>query len=80
MNWAYQKDESELQFKKHSRDTRGYFAIAVINDGSVIEYSQEIVERNPFLVHGFIAWSAWCILALVQLASARYLKVFWKLN
>ena len=29
-------------------------------------------------VHGYFMWAAWGLLGLLQLASGRYLKCFWK--
>jgi hypothetical protein len=44
--------------------------------GSVID-----LNETPFFVyHGWLMWTSWGILGLVQLLSNRYLKAFWLIN
>ena len=33
-----------------------------------------------FVVHGWVLWSAWCLISVLQLATARYLKHLWQMS
>lgn len=33
-----------------------------------------------YLKHGWLMWASWGILALLQVISNRYFKVFWRFN
>lgn len=35
---------------------------------------------KPALIHGWIMWAAWGILGFIQLASNRYMKMFWMVH
>lgn len=37
-------------------------------------------DFSIYLKHGWLMWAAWGILGLIQLASNRYLKMFWRVN
>jgi hypothetical protein len=37
-------------------------------------------DFSIYLKHGWLMWAAWGILGFIQIASNRYLKIFWKVN
>jgi hypothetical protein len=57
---------------------RGYWGIIVRGDGAVVLSND--VPFDFFELHGFMMWSAWGVLGLVQLFTNRYLKlgIGWK--
>lgn len=49
-------------------------AITIHQDGSITESG----VSDVYFIHGILLWVAWGILGLLQLASNRYLKHYWK--
>jgi hypothetical protein len=47
----------------------------VINPDGTITFIQSNIL---YIVHGYVLWFAWGILGFMQIASSRYLKVYWK--
>ena len=54
--------------------THGYWGIKIGTDGTILE--DDPVNFNK--IHGFLMWTAWGVLGLVQLVSNRYFKVYWR--
>lgn len=48
--------------------------------GGFIDLRSEILGYNILLLHGWLLWLAWGVLGFVQIASVRWLQVYFKLN
>ena len=60
----------------YHKDGHGYWNIQINNDGTVTEII--VTPFNFHKFHGFMMWAAWGIFGLIQLATNRYLKVYWR--
>ena len=50
------------------------------NDGGLIDIRAELIGYNIMYLHGWLLWTVWSVLGLVQIASVRYMQGFVKLN
>jgi hypothetical protein len=49
-------------------------------DSIDLEYGMEHDKVDFYTYHGWFLWGAWGMMGLLQIASSRYLKVFWQYN
>ena len=49
-------------------------------NGTLTGEVADVTGQLAIQIHGWALWAAWGILGLVQIASNRYLKVFWKVH
>ena len=68
-------DDSKIRFHNNGF---GYWGFRIRGDGTFEEPDGSNFDFYKF--HGFMMWAAWGIFGLVQLASNRYLKVYWRLS
>lgn len=79
MYYAYATTLNPLGLAYHGlRPYFGFFAIEIASDGSVTENLETFNYFEFYTFHGWLAWAAWGFLALVQVISNRYLKMYWK--
>jgi hypothetical protein len=79
MIYSYRTKDSNI----NSFHNGGYgtFAIKINSAFSVEEVGSYNNEKVPFEVyHGWLMWTAWGVLGMIQLLSNRYLRVYWKIN
>ncbi len=50
------------------------------DSGEITELSSDDDSFDFFKLHGWMMWTAWGLLSLIQIISNRYLKMYWHLN
>ena len=79
MIWAYLT--SWAAFTYHGNN-RGKFTMRIPTSGVVNGGGASDGNRNLdfFFIHGWLMWAAWTVFGLIQVASNRYLKPFWRVS
>ncbi|CDW84971.1 cytochrome b5-like heme steroid binding domain containing protein [Stylonychia lemnae] len=86
MIYAFRQFESSesVTLKYHGGDNRGIFKIFVDLSGGISDASGEGYSEDDsfdfYVYHGWLMWVSWGLFGLIQLASNRYLKMYWKVN
>lgn len=75
------RNDQTGDFTKHNSFPQ-FFSIYISEDGDVSDGGGGggDYDFSIYLKHGWLMWAAWGILGLLQFASMRYLKVFWRVN
>jgi hypothetical protein len=79
--WAFRDYaiDEEVVMKYHGRVNRGVIGIEITKDLGVR------ASKNPeawdfYKTHGWLMFLSWQILGLLQIASNRWLKAYWRIN
>ena len=73
MIWAFSEDRGS--FVNH-QSNYGPFALDINENGTISLTTPK--SKSIAIAHGYLLWVAWGVLGYVQIASSRYLKVFWR--
>ena len=57
-------------------DGHGSLSIMIRGDGAIVLSNADVFDFYKF--HGFMMWAAWGVFGLVQLATNRYFKIYWR--